>query len=128
MGKEFLIDSNIAIGYIGGTLTHGGLKKVRDVVNDSCQISVVTKIEILGFNSSTDEADLLERFVNDSTVYLVNDEVADKAIEIKKSKKIKTPDAIIAATALVNSLTLLTRNVSDFKGIKGLDVLNPYEL
>ena len=39
---------------------------------------------------------------------------------------IKLPDAIIAATALVYDLTLISRNVSDFKNIEGLKVLNPF--
>jgi len=35
------------------------------------------------------------------------------------------PDAIIAATALVSNLALTTRNVSDFKNIPGLKIINP---
>jgi predicted nucleic acid-binding protein len=36
-------------------------------------------------------------------------------------------DAIIAATALVHGLTLVTRNVDDFKHIAGLELENPFE-
>jgi predicted nucleic acid-binding protein len=36
------------------------------------------------------------------------------------------PDAIIAATALVYDLTLISRNVIDFKGIQGLKVIDPF--
>lgn len=35
-------------------------------------------------------------------------------------------DAMIAATAKVHGLTVVTRNVADFKAL-GLDVLNPFE-
>ncbi len=41
---------------------------------------------------------------------------------------IKLPDAIIAATALVHGLTLITRNTKDFNRIEQLDVVNPIEL
>jgi hypothetical protein len=40
--------------------------------------------------------------------------------------KIKLPDAVIAATCLVNDLVLLTRNVSDFVGVENLIVSNPF--
>jgi predicted nucleic acid-binding protein len=36
-------------------------------------------------------------------------------------------DALIAATALVHDLTLVTRNVEDFQWIQGLLLLNPFE-
>ncbi|WP_198675460.1 PIN domain-containing protein [Pleomorphovibrio marinus] len=39
----------------------------------------------------------------------------------------KLPDEIIAATALTYDLTLLTRNIGDFKKIEGLKVTNPNE-
>ncbi len=42
--------------------------------------------------------------------------------------KMKTPDAINAATALIHGLTLISRNVSDFKQISQLQVFNPFEL
>jgi len=35
---------------------------------------------------------------------------------------------VVAATALENSLTLISRNAKDFKNISGLDIINPYEL
>ena len=57
----------------------------------------------------------------------VNEDVADRAIEIRQGKKIKLPDAVIAATALLNNLTLATRNVDDFKDVEGLLIHNPFK-
>jgi toxin FitB len=37
------------------------------------------------------------------------------------------PYAIIAATALIHNLTLLTRNLSDFKKIPQFNIINPWE-
>jgi len=37
------------------------------------------------------------------------------------------PDAIIAATAHEKDCSLITRNVEDFRGISGLEVINPYD-
>ncbi len=44
-----------------------------------------------------------------------------------KIKKIKLPDAIIAATALHYDLTLLSRNEKDFNWVDGLTLENPWE-
>ena len=54
-------------------------------------------------------------------------DVVNKAIELKRSRKIKTPDAIVAATALVFELNLLTRNTKDFDWLQ-LALINPHEL
>jgi len=40
---------------------------------------------------------------------------------------VKLPDAIIAATALVHGLPLLTRNTTDFSALPGLTLLNPHD-
>ncbi|AYQ34414.1 PIN domain-containing protein [Runella sp. SP2] len=54
--------------------------------------------------------------------------VVEASIEIRKRHKTKLPDAIIAATALVYGLVLISRNVSDFKSIDGLQVIDPHLL
>jgi len=51
-----------------------------------------------------------------------------KTIEIRKAYKTKLPDAIVAATALVNEFTIITRNMKDFDKIEGLEVINPYDI
>ena len=57
----------------------------------------------------------------------MDNNVVNQTISLRKSRKIKLGDAIIAATALVYSLTLVTRNVDDFKKIVSLKILNPWE-
>ena len=42
----------------------------------------------------------------------------NKSIELKRKHNIETPDSIIGATAILNKLTLVTRNENDFKNIK----------
>lgn len=64
-------------------------------------------------------------FINESNVVALSDAIVETTIFIRKQIKIKLPDAIIAATALVNNFTLLTRNTDDFINIKGLNVINP---
>jgi hypothetical protein len=49
-----------------------------------------------------------------------------ETIHIRKTLKIKLPDAIILSTSLVHNLELITRNVDDFKNVPGLKVINPF--
>ena len=47
---------------------------------------------------------------------------------MRRKYKMKLPDAVIAATALHFSLILVTNNTKDFKNIKGVEVINPYNI
>ena len=44
----------------------------------------------------------------------------------RMGRPVSTEDAQIAAIALAHDLTLATRNVSDFEGIDGLQIVNPW--
>jgi len=122
-GINFLIDTNIII-----YLTQGRLK-ISDFAKKGGRlcISSITYIETLGypFQNQAEEkyvTELCEMFERIS----ITKEIEKQAILIRKSNKIKLPDAIIAATAMVYSLTLVTHNWDDFKSIQELKVLNPF--
>lgn len=66
--------------------------------------------------------------MKDTEIIQLTAAIVTQTIEIRKEYKIKLPDAIIAATALVNDLTLISRNKSDFKNIDGLAVIDPHSL
>jgi len=71
----------------------------------------------------------LERFLRFADIVPLNDEIADKTIELrKKYKKLALADAIIAATAIINNFNLITPNIVDFKNISSLKLTNPYDL
>ena len=67
---------------------------------------------------------LLPRF-RDSLLE-VNLAVAEAAAELSAGRSLSPHDGLIAATARVHHLTLVTRNVSDFTGM-GVSVLNPWD-
>ena len=50
-----------------------------------------------------------------------------KSIELRQIRRMGLADAIIAATALVHAMPLVTRNADDFKAIEGLEVINPFD-
>lgn len=128
MGSH-LIDTNVAIGYFGETIPLDGLNFIDLIINQSAPyLSVMTKIELLGFRSSALEKEFLKKFISNAIILELNKEIVDITIDIRTQKKIKIPDAIIAATALVFDFTLLTRNTDDFKSISGLKIINPWVL
>jgi predicted nucleic acid-binding protein len=54
--------------------------------------------------------------------------IIERAIEIRRSVRVKTPDAIIAATALIYGASLVTRNVRDFTVVPELTLVDPASL
>ena len=93
------------------------------------QLSVITRMELLAWpNATTEQQQVLQQYINVSIIYNLDEPIVVKAIDLRKTDRIKLPDAIIAATAIVHDLTLLTRNVGDFKNVNGLKVINPHEI
>jgi predicted nucleic acid-binding protein len=66
----------------------------------------------------------MEKYISGSNIFDLTDEIVNFVIGIRKSKRIHLPDAIIAATSLARDFTLITRNISDFKGIEGLKIID----
>lgn len=66
--------------------------------------------------------------LDSNIVIYIDEKVILKVISIRQTRKMKLPDAIIAATALIHDCMVITRNISDFSGLPGLVVLNPLDL
>ena len=127
MGTPSLLDSNIVIYLIKGGLDYEVEQKLRNATLTGLTLSVITKIEILGFAFPTDDVQSkTERFISKSTILPLDDEIVEKTIEIRRTYKIKLPDALIAATAIVFDMTLLSRNDKDFTQIPELKYMNPF--
>ncbi len=106
-----------------------GLAFLNDILNVNPVVSLITKIEILGFpKAEKEETELFAAFIEGTSVLGIPDMVVEHTILIRQAFRIKIPDAIIAATALCYRLKLVTRNTSDFKQIKGLTLVNPHTL
>lgn len=129
MGKRYLLDANAIIDYIGDKLTQRAAVAMDNLIDDELNISIVVKIEVLGFDGEPAEMQKLNDFLALALILPVDDLVANKAIDLRKAhKKLKLGDALIAATALVYDFTLVTRNTKDFQIIAELDCVNPHEL
>lgn len=129
MGIKYLWDTNTAIYYLQRQFSPSAEKFMDSILQEyQPSISAITEIELLCWKTAS-ESDLavLKDFIEDSVVFELEKEIKLKTAELRKTNKIKLPDAIIAATAVVHNLTLLTRNVSDFQNIQDLSVLNPWD-
>ncbi len=129
MGKRYLMDSNVLIDYTALLLPQLGSDFVEQLFNDDFLISIVVKIEVLGFNDIPQKMTAMEEFVSSANIFPLDDKVSQKTIELRRLfRKLKLGDAIIAATALVNDFTLISRNLSDFKQISGLEVIDAHSI
>jgi predicted nucleic acid-binding protein len=126
MGMNMLVDSNVIIDYVSNRIPEKSAKQLDIYFNSNFSVSIVSKIEVLGFKTQEYELKQLESFIQLSSIVYIDEAVADKTIEIRRMKRIKLPDAIIAATALVQNCILLSHNTTDFNKIEGLQDLDPY--
>lgn len=129
MGIKYLWDTNTAIYYLQQQFPPSAEEFIDRTLSDSNPaISAITEIELLCWKTATEkDLEILHDFINDALVLELEKDVKLKTAEIRKTHKIKLPDAIIAATALVHNLTLITRKENDFKNIDGLELVNPHE-
>ena len=129
MGIKFLWDTNTAIYYLQQLFPPDAEKFMDDLLKDKQPvISAITEIELLCWKTANEkDLDVLHNFINDTLVIELEQSIKLKTAEIRKAHRIKLPDAIIAATALVYDLTLPSRNVSDFSNINGLKIINPWD-
>ena len=119
-----LIDTNIIIYYLNGN------PKISDFFKNQqgqIAISMITVDEILSYPYDEMERAKIERFLKNRFIWFdVTEMVVFKTGRLRGQKKIKTPDAIIASTALCHNLTLVTRNIKDFDHLP-LILVNPID-
>jgi predicted nucleic acid-binding protein len=129
MGQGYLIDSNAIIDYTAARLPKKGSDFLEQIFNTSFFISVIVRIEVLGFNDLPNKILAMEEFMNTAFLFPLDEAVTKETILLRREHgKLKLGDAIIAATALIHELDLVSRNTSDFKNIKGLQVIDPHSL
>lgn len=130
MGTQYLIDTNVAIDFMRGKLNPTVDAWLRRVMaNQAHTLSVITRIELLSWQApSPEDYHTVEGFVRACSVIDLEEEIIRETIRLRRLLKGKLPDRVIAATALVHRLTLVTRNTADFRGIAGLSVMDSHTL
>jgi len=125
VGQRYLLDTNTVIDFMGNKLQAHAKASLSNIIDTEINLSIINKIELLSF--SIQDPKLVD-FINNANIYPLDDKIVDITIEIRRKSKIKLPDAVIAATALVYDLTLISRNIEDFKNIPNLKLINSHKL
>lgn len=120
--SKFLADTNIIIYHLAGE--DQACKFITDNI-DKISISFITYIEVLSFDFTSKEEKKVRNLLNMFTLIESSKDIIEQTVALRKLKKIKLPDCLIAATALVKNLVLVTRNMKDFD-FEGLVVVNPF--
>ena len=129
MAKGYLIDTNIFTKYTQEELSEKGNELVDGILNSfNCQISVITRMELLSWNTDQETINLIEEFIGISKEFGLTEEIISKTAAMRRNIKIKLPDAVIATTAIVNDLILISDNDKDFAKIPHLRYVNPIKL
>jgi len=123
MGKKFLLDTNVIIDFCSFSLPNKSHQLIASIIDRKPLISVINKIEL---SSLVDVPPAIITFLELTDIIQLNNEIVDQTILLRKKYRIKLPDAMIAASALVVGCTLITHNLKDFANIKGLKVMDSY--
>ena len=108
-GIKYLLDTNFVLGLLKATPEAIAIVTERDLLASHCAYSAVTRMELLGYpNMTSDEERLISDRLSKFTYLSISYEVEDLAIALRRTRKLKLPDALIAATAIHYSLELLT--------------------
>lgn len=119
-----LLDSNIII-YSALTEYAFLLEFIQD---RSPYVSDISRIEVLGFHGLASNAiSFFESFFASTTLIPISNEIIAEAIRLRQKRKMSLGDSVIAATALLNDFELITNNSKDFRWIKSLRLIDPFD-
>lgn len=128
--KKFLLDTNICIYFLKGKFDL--FNKIANAGLANCFVSEITVAELKfgAANSENPEKNTktVDDFVSKFTILPIFNSLEVYAKEKARLRKKGIPlddfDLLIGATAISNNLTLITRNVSDFERLNGIEIEN----
>ena len=114
-GINFLADTNALIYLLNGNTC------MTPFLHEKLAFSVISEMELLSYSGITSaEENNIKSLLNDCKEVPLSEEIKEKTIEIRKKYRTKLPDAIVAASAIVNNLALITAD----RGFCQIDELN----
>ncbi|WP_282008105.1 type II toxin-antitoxin system VapC family toxin [Brevundimonas aveniformis] len=117
-----LFDTNVIIDHLNRVPeAEGEIGRYEDRA-----ISVITWIEVMA-GAGGDLAEPTRRYLDGYVVAGLDEGIAERAVDLRREKRVKLPDAVIWATAQIKGRLLITRNTKDFPADEpGVRV--PYQL
>lgn len=128
--KKYLLDTNICVYFLKGLYNLD--KKIEKAEIANCFVSEITIAELKFGVENSEEKEKNKKttyeFVNKFTILPIFNSLdiyaKEKARLRKKGKPLDDFDLLIGATAISNNLTLVTRNISDFERMEGIQIEN----
>jgi hypothetical protein len=121
---DCLIDTDVLIDISKG---HSGAADFVDALTGQIFIGRISAMELIVGARDKREQTIIERFIARYQVKELSESIGQTAYhslrQYAKSHGLALADALIAATAMVNDLTLVSRNEKHFRPIKGLKFL-----
>lgn len=119
-----LLDSNIII-----YAAQPQYPQLRELIAErSPVVSALSYLEVLGYHQLTEpQRYYFEAFFEAVEVLPISQAVLSQAVGLRQQRRMTLGDAIIAGTALTHQLTLVTRNIDDFRWIANLTLINPVD-
>lgn len=114
-GIEFIADTNALIYFLEGNSC------MLPYATKKLGFSIISEMELLSFSGITQEEETgVKTLLSDCSRFHLTEEIKDKTIEIRRKYKTKIPDAIVAATAIINNIPLISAD----KGFRQIVELN----
>ncbi|MGA0556605.1 type II toxin-antitoxin system VapC family toxin [Larkinella sp. VNQ87] len=118
-----IVDTNVVIYSIRPEFEM--LRDYLDANRSRLRVSQIIKIETLGYHKLTTEDRIkFEVFFQIVPSFSLSEQIINEAIRLRQQRKRSLGDAIIAATALLHQLPLLTNNTADFADMDGLQLIS----
>jgi len=105
-----VLDTNILIDYLQG---HRSAKREFSRYEHPA-ISLITWMEILVGAETEEEEHALRKFLSRLHLLQIEEDVAELAVSLRKTHRLRLPDAIIWSSAKSRNMILVTRNTRDF--------------
>jgi predicted nucleic acid-binding protein len=103
------LDTNAIIDFLKEEAEAADLSAL--IMENDCFVSVITKLELLKYSHITaDEEARILAFLELTPVLPLTPAIEQETIAISRTSKLKLPDAIIAATAIVYGAEVVTND------------------
>ena len=105
MTDRYVLDTNVVLYLLSGRL-------VNPLPVGEFYLSIISEIEMLSFSAiGQEEESRIREFLAQVTIVGLSEEVKQLTIEIRRKYRLKLPDAIVCATAIILDSDLLSNDV-----------------